>query len=251
EKMMYFEDARIEFFGVPLAYMPYFSAPDPSVKRKSGFLMPVITTSSAYGLGIETPYYLALAPNYDLTISPRITTTQGPLLRTEYRQRFEEGTLTIRASGIDHLDKNYFIPTDASDTPGVRRTAPTPANLRRVRLVAGVDLGLGPSRGHRSELLPGLQDQAAAAIEPRSRIECPDRRRVAALPHRPRRSQLFRHAHHQILRVFRVRRAKHAAGNPAGGRLRLYVRAAGVQRRARLFRQFHQPVAPDGELRRD
>ena len=52
EKMMYFEDARIEFFGVPLAYMPYFSAPDPSVKRKSGFLMPVITTSSAYGLGM-------------------------------------------------------------------------------------------------------------------------------------------------------------------------------------------------------
>ena len=120
EKMMYFEDARIEFFGVPLAYMPYFSAPDPSVKRKSGFLMPVITTSSAYGLGIETPYYLALAPNYDLTISPRITTTQGPLLRTEYRQRFEEGSLTIRASGIDQQDKNYFIRSDGTDTPGFR-----------------------------------------------------------------------------------------------------------------------------------
>jgi LPS-assembly protein len=121
EKMMYFEDARIEFFGVPLAYMPYFSAPDPSVKRKSGFLMPVITTSGAYGLGIETPYYLALAPNYDLTISPRITTTQGPLLRTEYRQRFEEGSLTIRASGIDQLDKNYFIRSDGIETPGFRQ----------------------------------------------------------------------------------------------------------------------------------
>ena len=121
EKMMYFEDARIEFFGVPLAYFPYFSAPDPSVKRKSGFLMPIITTSSAYGLGIETPYYLALAPNYDLTISPRITTTQGPLLRTEYRQRFETGSLTFRASGIDQLDQNYFIRSDGSDTPGFRQ----------------------------------------------------------------------------------------------------------------------------------
>ena len=38
EKMMYFEDARLEFFGMPLAYMPYFSAPDPTVKRKTGFL---------------------------------------------------------------------------------------------------------------------------------------------------------------------------------------------------------------------
>jgi LPS-assembly protein len=121
EKMMYFEDARIEFFGVPLAYFPYFSAPDPSVKRKSGFLMPIITTSSAYGLGIETPYYLALAPNYDLTISPRITTTQGLLLRTEYRQRFETGSLTFRASGIDQLDPNYFIRSDGIDTPGFRQ----------------------------------------------------------------------------------------------------------------------------------
>jgi LPS-assembly protein len=119
-KMMYFEDAKIEFFGVPLAYFPYFSAPDPSVKRKSGFLMPIITTSSAYGLGIETPYYLALAPNYDLTISPRITTTQGPLVRTEYRQRFEDGSFTFRASGIDQLDKNYFIRSDGSETPGFR-----------------------------------------------------------------------------------------------------------------------------------
>jgi LPS-assembly protein len=120
ERMMYFEDARIEFFGVPLAYMPYFSSPDPSVKRKSGFLMPIISTSSAYGFGFETPYYLALAPNYDLTISPRITSTQGPLLRTEYRQRFETGDLTFRASGLYQLDKDYFIRSDGSTTPGFR-----------------------------------------------------------------------------------------------------------------------------------
>ena len=36
EKMMYFEDAQLEFFGVPIAYLPYFSAPDPTVKRKTG-----------------------------------------------------------------------------------------------------------------------------------------------------------------------------------------------------------------------
>ena len=119
EKMMYFEDARIEFFGVPLAWMPYFSAPDPTVKRKTGFLMPIVSTSSAYGFGLETPYYLALAPNYDATISPRITTTQGPLLRGEWRQRFEDGELTIRGAGIDQLDKNKFI-VNGAETPGFR-----------------------------------------------------------------------------------------------------------------------------------
>ena len=40
EKMMYFENARLEFLGVPFAYIPYFSAPDPTVKRKTGVLVP-------------------------------------------------------------------------------------------------------------------------------------------------------------------------------------------------------------------
>ena len=40
EKMLYFETAQLEFFGVPIAYLPYFSTPDPTVKRKSGFLIP-------------------------------------------------------------------------------------------------------------------------------------------------------------------------------------------------------------------
>ena len=120
EKMMYFEDAKIEFFGIPLAWLPYFSAPDPSVKRKTGFLMPIITTSSAYGVGIETPYYLALAPNYDATISPRMTTTQGPMLRGEFRERFDSGDLIIRGAGIDQLDKEKFVRSDGSETPGFR-----------------------------------------------------------------------------------------------------------------------------------
>src|SRR5262249_58618960 len=46
EKMLYFEDARLEFVGVPLAYLPYMSAPDPTVKRKTGFLSPNYSTSS-------------------------------------------------------------------------------------------------------------------------------------------------------------------------------------------------------------
>ena len=121
EHMMYFEDARLEFFGVPLAWMPYFSAPDPTVKRKTGFLMPVITTSTAYGLGVETPYYFALAPNYDATISPRITSGQGPLIRGEFRLRLDNGDITLRGAAIDQLDKDKFINGElGSPTPGYR-----------------------------------------------------------------------------------------------------------------------------------
>ncbi|MFY9684214.1 MAG: LPS-assembly protein LptD [Pseudolabrys sp.] len=120
EKMMYFEDARIEFFGRPLAWLPYFSAPDPTVKRKTGLLTPSISSSSVYGGAIEVPYYWALAPDYDATFAPMITTKQGPLLQGEFRQRLMNGAYSIRAAGIYQLDKDYFIRSDGSTTPGYR-----------------------------------------------------------------------------------------------------------------------------------
>ena len=120
EKMIYFEDARIEFFGRPLAWLPYFSAPDPTVKRKTGFLMPSISSNSVYGGAIEVPYYWALAPDYDATFAPMITTKQGPLLQGEFRQRLINGAYSIRAAGIYQLDKDYFIRSDGSTTPGYR-----------------------------------------------------------------------------------------------------------------------------------
>ncbi len=112
EKMMYFEDARLEFFGTPLAWLPYFSAPDPTVKRKTGVLTPVISSSSVYGAALDVPYYWALAPDYDATFAPMITTKQGPLLEGEFRQRLINGAYSIRAAGIRQLDKDYFIRSD-------------------------------------------------------------------------------------------------------------------------------------------
>ena len=120
EKMIYFEDARLEFYGHPVAWMPYFSAPDPTVKRKTGVLIPSVASSSVYGQALEVPYYWALAPDYDATFSPMITTKQGPLLQGEFRQRLLNGAYSIRAAGIDQLDKNYFAPSSGNFAPGYR-----------------------------------------------------------------------------------------------------------------------------------
>ena len=120
EKMMYFEDANLEFFGKPIAWFPYMSAPDPTVKRKTGVLMPIITFNSVYGAGVEIPYYVALAPDRDMTLSPRITTKQGVLMQGEYRQRFETGNVTVRAAGIDQLDRGYFVRDGGTTAPGYR-----------------------------------------------------------------------------------------------------------------------------------
>ena len=120
EKMIYFEDARLEFFGKPLAWLPYFSAPDPTVKRKTGVLVPSIGSSSLYGYSLEVPYYWALAPNYDVTFSPMITTKQGPLLQGEFRQRLNDGSYEVRAAGIRQLDKEVFAPSGGTVAPGYR-----------------------------------------------------------------------------------------------------------------------------------
>ncbi|MGY3591651.1 LPS-assembly protein [Bradyrhizobium sp. USDA 4341] len=108
DKMLYFESAQLEFFGVPMAYLPYFSTPDPTVKRKSGFLMPGFTRYTAFGYGVEIPYYWAIAPDMDATFSPRITSKQGVLLQTEFRQRFADGSYQIQLYGIDQLDQDAF-----------------------------------------------------------------------------------------------------------------------------------------------
>ncbi len=103
EKMIYFENARLEFMGVPTLYMPYFSAPDPTVKRKTGWLPPTFSSGSMTGFGVTTPYYWSLAPDRDITITPKILSSQGPLLQAEYRQRLENGAFMIRGSGIYQL----------------------------------------------------------------------------------------------------------------------------------------------------
>src|SRR5690349_11020348 len=70
--------------------------------------MPGFTESSGIGVGMEVPYYFALAPDYDATFSPRFTTRQGVLLQGEFRQRLINGAYQIRAYGIDQLDPGAF-----------------------------------------------------------------------------------------------------------------------------------------------
>ena len=114
EKMIYFEDARVEFFGVPLAYFPFMSYPDPSVSRKSGFLFPNFTYGTAFGVGVEIPYFWAVTPSSDLTTSVMATTMQGELFQATWRQRLLEGSYTIRAAGIFQQDPGYFANRDGA-----------------------------------------------------------------------------------------------------------------------------------------
>ncbi len=120
EHRIYYEDAAIEFAGIPIAYVPYFYSPDPSVRRETGFLAPHYIHSSALGTGASIPYFWAIAPDRDLTLQPTFYSRQGALMQAEYRQRLLTGAFNIRAAGIFQQDKNAFLvsPYGAGDRTG-------------------------------------------------------------------------------------------------------------------------------------
>lgn len=111
EQTIYYEDARLEFAGIPMAYIPYMSGPDSTVKRKSGFLSPKFLNTSALGFGVGLPYFFNLAPNYDLTLTPTYLTRQGFLGQAEWRHRLVNGSYSIRAAGIFQQEPEAFLPS--------------------------------------------------------------------------------------------------------------------------------------------
>jgi LPS-assembly protein len=98
EKEIYFEDASFEFLGMPVLFLPYFKQADPTVKYKSGFLLPDIGTIGALGSFIKIPYYVALSPTRDLTLDPFFTVNAGTVMQAEYRERWGAGGMWLQGT---------------------------------------------------------------------------------------------------------------------------------------------------------
>src|SRR5260370_36225920 len=105
--------------------------------------MPSVSEASTYGYAVETPFYWAIAPDYDATFTPRFTTRQGVLLQGEFRQRLINGSYQIRAYGIDQLDPKAFAgqPGDRQFRRGIDTKGPVALNDK---LVGGWDGRLAP-----------------------------------------------------------------------------------------------------------
>ena len=81
-------DARVDFMGVPLVYLPWLSFPL-SNERKSGFLFPSIGSTSTNGAQLSVPYYWNIAPNADFTFQPILYSKAGIDLGGDFRQMTE------------------------------------------------------------------------------------------------------------------------------------------------------------------
>ncbi len=97
-KTVEYEDATFEVFGVPIGYTPYFAHPDPSVKRASGFLLPSLGSSNRLGFHTSIPYFWAIDDQRDLTITPHVTTKEGPFLVLDYRDLVGTGGMSVETS---------------------------------------------------------------------------------------------------------------------------------------------------------
>ena len=105
---IYYEDAQMLIWGVPVFYMPYFSSPDSTVNKQTGLLAPSFISGSNLGYGLSVPYFINLAPSYDLTLIPSYLSKQGFLGEVDWRQRLANGQYNIRMTGIDEQQPNLF-----------------------------------------------------------------------------------------------------------------------------------------------
>jgi LPS-assembly protein len=86
KKTIYYKNAWLKIYDVPVMYFPTFFHPDPTVKRQSGFLTPQIGESQILGSSAYIPYFYVISDSKDLTFKPRIFNNNKYSIQTEYRQ---------------------------------------------------------------------------------------------------------------------------------------------------------------------
>ncbi len=111
---VYYNHAFVEIKGVPVFYLPFLSHPDPSVKRRSGFLPPSFGSSSYLGAYLQPKYFWDISDHEDLTFSPYLSTDQGIVWGADYNKYFTRGKLTMSGTTVrdDTYDKqrgNLFV----------------------------------------------------------------------------------------------------------------------------------------------
>ena len=112
KKIINYENAFLKVYDIPVIYFPRFFHPDPTVKRKSGFLIPSVKNSPNSYSYLNLPYFAALSQNKDLTLTPRFYTDDKLLLQTEYRQENKKSSIITDVSLYkekDQSSKSHFF----------------------------------------------------------------------------------------------------------------------------------------------
>ncbi len=93
KKTIYYDNAIIKVYDIPIFYFPKLSHPDPSVDRRSGFLPPSFSDSKNLGSGVSIPYFWALNKDKNFTLTNKLYVSENPLFLGEYHQAFNKASL--------------------------------------------------------------------------------------------------------------------------------------------------------------
>ncbi len=97
ERQLYFDEAQLRLFGVPVFYLPRLRLPDPTLDRATGFLAPSIRNRSQLGTGLVIPYFIRIGDHADLTLAPYLSSATRTL-EARYRQELRNGSLTFEGA---------------------------------------------------------------------------------------------------------------------------------------------------------
>jgi LPS-assembly protein len=111
-----YKNAWLKIYDIPTFYFPRFSHPDPTVKRKSGFLSPKFSSSKNIGSSVTIPYYHVLSENKDITFKPKLFFNNEIVLQNEYRQENKNSShvidFSVASSDVlssKNLTKTHFF----------------------------------------------------------------------------------------------------------------------------------------------
>ena len=102
KKDMIYKNAILKIYDVPVLYFPKFFHPDPSVKRRDGFLQPQLNNSETLGSSLYIPYFKTLGHDKDLTFKPTFFEKFTKLKKEKY----------ILQSEFRKQNKDSFLITD-------------------------------------------------------------------------------------------------------------------------------------------
>jgi LPS-assembly protein len=116
---LYFGNTKV--LGFPIFFFPLCD------ERKTGFLPPSFALTNRTGFEIALPFYWNMAPNYDLTLTPRIMTKRGLMLGSQFRYLLEDQYGDLR---YDHVFNDREAGGEKRYAFNWQHVAPNVANWR-------------------------------------------------------------------------------------------------------------------------
>ena len=106
KKTVYYDNALLKIYDIPIFYFPKLSHPDPSVDRRSGFLLPSYSDTKNLGSSISIPYFFAINQDKNFTLTNKLYASENPLFTGEYHQVFKDSFLMVDLGYTEGYKKN-------------------------------------------------------------------------------------------------------------------------------------------------